>query len=68
MNSGGVRISALSKELRLRWQETRETWVDSRSREFDAKYMQELFAQCDRTVEVIGQLDKLVARIRKDCE
>jgi len=68
MNAAGVRLAALTKDIRLKWQDTRESWTDTRSREFDAKYMQELFAQSDRTLEVISQLQKLVAQVRKDCE
>jgi len=30
--------------------------------------MTELRADVDKTVAIIGQLDKLITRIRKDCE
>ncbi len=68
MNAAAARLSSLTKELRLKWLQTRETWTDSRSAEFDAKYMQELFASVDRSMEVLSQLDKVIMRIRKDCE
>jgi len=68
MNAAAARLSSLTKELRLKWLQTRETWTDSRSAEFEAKYMQELFASVDRSMEVLSQLDKVIMRIRKDCE
>lgn len=68
MNAPVARIGAITKELRVKWLQTRETWSDSRSAEFDARYMQELFASVDRTIEVISELDKLITRIKKDCE
>jgi len=68
MSAAGVRLAGLTKELRLKWLQTRESWADTRSREFDSKYMEELFLQSDRTLEVIAQLDKLITKIRKDCE
>jgi hypothetical protein len=68
MNAASARLDALTRDLRLKWRQTRETWTDARGAEFDARYMQELFASVDRSLEVIAELDKLVTRIRKDCE
>jgi len=68
MNGSGSRLEAITKELRLQWQQTKDYWDDAKSREFEQKYLQELFAGVDRSVSVIEQLDKLVTKIRKDCE
>ena len=68
MNSSGTRLAALTKELSVEWQHTRESWRDAKSDEFDRKYMQELFSSVDKSLGVIEQLDKLLTRIRKDCE
>lgn len=68
MNASGARLEALTKELRLQWQQTKDYWHDAKSQEFEQKFMMELFPSVDRAVGVIDQLDKLVARIKKDCE
>lgn len=68
MNASGSRVAALTKELWLQWQRTRDEWDDARSREFEQKYLHELNAAVDKTVAVIEELDKLLHRIRKDCE
>jgi hypothetical protein len=68
MNPSGSRVAALTKELWLHWQQTREDWADSKSQEFERKYLQELNASVDKTVTVMEELDKLLNRIRKDCE
>ncbi len=68
MNSSGTRLGALAKELSVQWQQTREVWRDAKGDEFDRKYMQELFSSVDKTLVVIEELDKLLTRIRKDCE
>jgi hypothetical protein len=68
MNATGSRLSAVTKELWVHWQETRHYWRDAKSEEFEKRYMQELVASVDRTVTVIEQLDKLIGKIRKDCE
>jgi len=68
MNASGIRLGAITKELWGQWQQTREYWKDAKSDEFQRKYMEELVANVDKTVMVIEQLDKLVTRIKKDCE
>lgn len=68
MNASGTRLGALTKELFVQWQQTKQYWNDARSQEFERKYLQELFASVDKSVTVIEQLDELVAKIKKDCE
>jgi hypothetical protein len=68
MHASGARLEAITKELRVQWLHTKDYWADAKSREFEQRYLQELFAAVDKTVAAIEQIDKLVARIRKDCE
>jgi hypothetical protein len=68
MKASGSRLAGLTKELRAQWQDTKNYWKDAKSQEFEHKYMEELLASVDRAVTVIDQLDKLVTKIRKDCE
>lgn len=68
MNAGGSRLETLTRELRLQWLQTKESWDDAKSREFEQKYLQELFAAVDRSVAVMDELDKLMSKIRKECE
>ena len=68
MNANGARLAALTKELWQQWQQTRQYLKDSKSEEFEHKYLDELVASVDKTVMVIEQLDKRITKIRKDCE
>jgi len=68
MKASGSRLAGLTKELRAQWQDTKNYWKDAKSQEFEHKYMEELLASVDRAVTVIDQLDKLVTKIRNDCE
>ncbi|MEI6783284.1 MAG: hypothetical protein WCQ21_20465 [Verrucomicrobiota bacterium] len=68
MKASSNRLSGITKELRAQWQETRNYWKDAKSLEFEQKYMEELLASVDRTVTVMEQLDKLITKIRTDCE
>jgi hypothetical protein len=62
------RLAAISKELSLRWFETRNYWKDSKSLEFEQRYMDDLLARVDKTVTVVEKLDQLLSKVRKDCE
>jgi len=62
------RLLGVTKELSLKWEETKNYWRDEKSREFEHKYLQELFAGMDKTVAVIEKLDELLKKVRSDCE
>ena len=68
MKASGSRLAGDTKELRAQWQDTKSYWKDAKSQEFEHRFMEELLASVDRTVTVIDQLDKLVTKIRQDCE
>jgi hypothetical protein len=68
MRNNGTRLAMVTKELMLQWQDTKEHWRDAKSAEFEQKYMVELQSSVDTAVTVIEKLDKLLAKIRKDCE
>jgi hypothetical protein len=61
-------LVGVTKELSLKWDETKNYWKDDKSREFEQRYLQELFEYTDRAVTVIEKLDEILNRIRKDCE
>ena len=62
------RLTGATKELALRWAETRQYWHDAKSQEFDEKYMRELFAGVDRTATIIDKLGEVLEKVRTDCE
>ena len=62
------RLVAITRDLSLRWDETKNYWKDVKSREFERRYLSELFANVDRTVTVIEKLDELLKKVRSDCE
>ena len=68
MSASGSRLAALTKELRAQWYQTKESWADAKTQEFERRFLAELFASVDKSVTVIEQLDKLIANIRHDCE
>ena len=68
MNANGTRLAGITKDLCTEWQQTKQYWRDAKSEEFERKFLEELRAGVDKTVTVIEQLDKLITKIRKDCE
>lgn len=68
MSGAGQRIGALTRDLVNRWQQTKESWRDDKAIEFERQYLDELTTGVDKGMQVIDQLDKLLAKIRSDCE
>ena len=68
MSATKMRLTSLTKELLLKWEQTKECWQDTKSQEFQSKYIDELVSGVDKAASVIDQLDKLVAKVRSDCE
>ncbi len=68
IGSSGKITAAATKDLLRRWTETREAWRDTKSQEFERRYIRELEATIDRSAPVFEMLEKLVTKIRKDCE
>jgi hypothetical protein len=68
VSGNGAKLMALTRALVQEWNQTKECWRDAKCEEFERRYIQELTAGVDRAVTVIDQLDKLITKIRKDCE
>ncbi|HWV98884.1 MAG TPA: hypothetical protein VNZ64_04240 [Candidatus Acidoferrum sp.] len=68
MSVSASRLAALTKGLQVQWQQTREYWNDAKAQEFEQRFLAELFSSVDKTVTVIEQLDKLILKIKSDCE
>jgi thymidylate synthase len=63
-----TRLTSVTQELFNRWRETQQYWRDSKAQEFDRLYMEELNASVNASSGVVDQLDKIMARIKRDCE
>lgn len=68
LNANKSRLTALTKNLSLRWVETREHWRDVKSDEFNERFMQELLPRVSKAVDAIEKLEELLKKIKKDCE
>jgi hypothetical protein len=68
INASASRIAALTRDLEAKWNFTREYWTDHRSREFEQKYLRELLSSVNMLVAASQELDKIVSKVKKDCE
>lgn len=68
LSASRARLLALTRELSLRWQETRATWTDARRDEFERRFMDPLFTAVDKAGTALEQLDVTTTQTRKDCE
>jgi hypothetical protein len=68
LGTNGKALVAATKELLRRWDETRHSWQDQKAREFEQKYIAELQSSVERAGPVFDHLDKLVNKVRTDCE
>lgn len=62
------RLAGATKELSLKWEQTKNYWRDQKSAEFEHKFLQELFADVDKTIIIVDKLDELLKKVRSDCE
>ena len=67
-SANGKQLVAATKDLVRRWEETKESWQDAKAIEFEQKYLFELLAAMERAAPVFDDLDKLLNRVRSDCE
>jgi hypothetical protein len=67
-NTNRARLAALTKDLLLRWEETRAHWQDAKAAEFEREYIEELITSVDAAVAAADKLGPMLRQIRSDCE
>lgn len=68
MNASQNRLNALTRELRAKWEETRQYWTDAKSLEFEKRFLDELHAQVNQAVASLDTLERVLRQVRDDCE
>ncbi len=66
--SNRTRLATLTKILVNDWHNTKEYWQDKQAGYFEKHYIDDLTHNVSSTIEVIEKLDKLITRVKKDCE
>ena len=70
MSTGGHanRLAGLTRELRERWSQTRESWSDVKAREFEEQYLREVDTAVNTALTGLQHLESTLRKIRHDCE
>ena len=68
MTGSNNRLMALTKELRVEWDQTKQYWNDAKSNEFERRYLDDLFAAVNQALTNIDTLERIITKIRNDCE
>ena len=57
-----------ARDLSNDWQQTKISWHDVKSQEFERQYLDPLPGHVDRTVAVLQELNLLLRKVRSECE
>ena len=68
MTASQNQLVSLTSSLRAEWEQTKHHWNDAKSREFEQRFLTELFSGVNQTVTHIESLERVLAKIRQDCE
>jgi len=61
-------LMKVSKDIAVSWAQAQDSWHDVKSQEFERDYLEPLQSNITMAVSVIEKLDKLLTKVRKDCE
>jgi hypothetical protein len=68
LSSNGQVIAAITKDLALRFHELQHTWRDAKSNELEERFLYPLTSSVDRALPAFETLQKLLSKVREDCE
>ena len=68
LNDQKGRLSGLTRDILLRWEETKSHWRDAKSDEFESRYLIELSANVNRTLIILEKLETVLKKVEHDCE
>lgn len=63
-----ARLDGLTRELSAKWADTKTSWLDAKSLEFELRFMNDLFTNVNRATASIHELEKVLTKVRHDCE
>lgn len=68
IKSASNALTRLTRDLMIRWDDTTRHWNDAKRHEFEKKFLEPLPDAVQSTGTVIEELDRMLTKIRRDCE
>jgi len=62
------RLVSLTRELLAEWENTKQYWNDSKSTEFEKRFLDELRSGVNAAVTNIESLERILSKIHDDCD
>ncbi len=61
-------LNESTREMFARWDDTRQSWRDGKSQDFDKEYLAPLPQAVANAIRVIEELDLVLSKIHADCD
>jgi len=70
MSCSGSRglLTLATRQLLVRWAETRQSWRDQKAAEFESLYLAEVSDSLNTTLRAMEEIDHLLEKIHADCD
>jgi hypothetical protein len=68
LNAPKAKLVKTTKIILNQWESTKYSWRDQKSKEFEKEYLAALQDQVTGAMTVIEDLERILTKIRKDCE
>ncbi len=63
-----TRLATVTRDISNQWDQTKHYWQDAKAQDFEREYIELLQNSVEKAVSVIDELDKLISKIKHDCE
>jgi uncharacterized membrane protein YdfJ with MMPL/SSD domain len=61
-------LTMATRQLMGRWEETSQSWRDSKASDFEATYLADVQATINAAIRTIEELDQLLEKVHANCE
>ncbi len=61
-------LAQAARTLAVEWENTKSSWRDAKSAEFEQRYLTDLPGHVANAVAAMEEIDTLLKRVRSDCE
>lgn len=68
LSGNKARLAESTRALLAEWDIVRDGWRDAKSGEFEDQYLRDLRADVDRAISSLDEVDKLLQKMRRECE
>ena len=68
MNAAQNKLMQLTKELKAEWENTKQYWNDGKTLEFEKRFLNELEGAVNQALHNIDALERILSKVRDDCQ